>query len=252
MITYDEPDHDEAIDKTTSTRIRSYAATRFKFEEHAPVGAHEVHNRGVPTPYDVFDRTMGRVEGLLRLHPVLCAIGGRPRRHAGDMLRGTLVLSVGALDALVLDSVVAAIPRAEREGTLVRSVAKWVKEDAEGSLALLGDREPGEKVAELCRRRLGQPTLQRAEAIEDVIRDVAKRHAPWRRAAEILSSDSDAWNNNAVKAKLDEIVEREHGIAYGGDLLPDSTATRRIQLRYVDETTRVIRAVGLAVAETLA
>lgn len=194
---------------------------------------------------------MGRVEGLLLLHPVLSGIGGRPRRHGADVLRGALVLSVGALDALVLDSVVAAIPRAEREGTLGQSVARWVKEDAESSLALLGDHEPSGKVAELCRQRLGQPTFQRAATIEDVIRDVARRDAPWPRAAEILSSAGRVWDAAAVKAKLDEIVEREHGIAYSGDLLPDST-TRRIRRPYVERSVRVIRAVGSAVVETLA
>lgn len=203
-------------------------------------------------PLEVFDAAMGRVEGLLLLYPHLRGIGGRSKRHVSDVLRGAVVLSVGALDSLVLDSVVAAIPRAEQEGTLERTIAKWAKADAEAFLALLGDREPGEKVAELCRRKLGQPTFHRAEAIEDVIRDIAKRNPPWGTAAEMLSSDRDVWNDIAVKAKLDEIVEREHGIAYGGDLLPDSTATRRIQLRYVDEAARVIRAVGSGVAETLA
>ena len=195
---------------------------------------------------------MGRVEGLLLLYPHLRGVGGRSRRHASDVLRGAFVLSVGALDALVLDSVVAAIPRAEQEGTLELTIAKWAKADAESFLALLGDREPAKKVAELCRRKLGQPTFHRAQAIEDVIRDVAKRNPPWGRAAEILSADGGDWNESAVTAKLDGIIEREHCIAYGGDLLASSTATRRIQLRYVDEAVRVIRAVGSGVAETLA
>jgi hypothetical protein len=202
-------------------------------------------------PFEVFNAAMGRVEGLLQLYPQVRGPGGRSKRHASDVLRGAFVLSVGALDALVLDSVVAAIPRAEQEGTLERTIAKWAKADAESFLALLSDRDPGEKVAELCRRRLGQPTLHRAEAIEDVIRDVAKRNPPWVRAAEILSVDGNVWNEAAVKGKLDEIIEREHDIAYGGDLVPRSTVTRRIQLRYVDEAARVIKAVGSGVVETL-
>jgi hypothetical protein len=195
---------------------------------------------------------MARVEALLLLYPHLRGIGGRSKRHASNVLRGAVVLSVGALDALVLDSVVAAIPRAEEEGTLERTIAKWAKADAEAFLALLSDREPGEKVAELCRRKLGQPTFHRAEAIEDVIRDVAKRDPPWERAAKILSADGNVWYETAVKAKLDGIIEREHCIAYRGDLLPSSTATRRIQLPYVADAARVIRAVGSGVAQTLA
>ena len=238
------------IDGSASISVRRDAPERFTFEEYAPAETHKVPKLAAVTPYDVFNKALGRAEGLLLLHPVLCAIGGRPRRHAGDLLRGTLVLSVGALDALVLESVVAAIPRAERDGTLMRSVAKWVKEDAEGSLALLGDRQASAKAAELCRRRLGQPRLERAAAIEDVIRDMARRDPPWPRAAEILSSDGRAWDAAAVKHQLDQIVEREHAIAYGGDLLPDSTS-RRIPQPYVQEAVGVIRAVGTAVAETL-
>lgn len=204
------------------------------------------------TPFEVFITAMGRVEGLLLLYPHLRGIGGRSRRHASDVLRGAFVLSVAALDGLVLDSVVAAIPRAEQEGTLERTIAKWAKADAESFLALLGDRTPRDGVAELCRQRLGQPTFHRADAIEDLIRDVAMRKPPWRQAAEILSSDGRDWNDATVKAKLDEIIEREHCIAYRADLLGISTATRRIRLRYVDEAVRVIRAVGSGVAETLA
>ena len=221
-------------------------------EDRPAAETHDSRNRPVRAPLEVFNTAMGRVEGLLLLHPEMRGLAGRRKRHVADMLRGGLVLSVAALDALVLDSVVAAIPRAEKEGTLERTIARWAKADAESFLALLGDREPGKKVAELCRRRLGQPTFHRAEAIEDVIRDVAERNPPWRRAAEILSVDGKVWNDAAVKAKLDEIVEREHVIAYGGDLLPYSATTRRIQLRYVDGAVRVIRAVGSGVAETLA
>jgi hypothetical protein len=211
----------------------------------------EVRRPASPDPYEVFDRTIERVEGLLRLHPVLCVIGGRPKRYAGDILRSAIVLAVRALDALVLDSVVAALPRAEQEGTLMRSVARWVKDDAEGSLALLGEREVdfASQVAELCRRRLGQPKPLRTTVIEGVIRDVLQRDGPWPRAAEILSSNGGDWDPSVVKARLDEIAQREHDIASGGDLLPDSTS-RRIQLTYVAESVSVIRAVGSAVSET--
>jgi hypothetical protein len=68
----------------------------------------------VANPQTVFDKTMRRVDGLLLLDPELHGVAGRPKQHVSDLLRGALVLSVAALDALVLDSVVAAIPRAVR------------------------------------------------------------------------------------------------------------------------------------------
>src|SRR5436190_24296745 len=98
---------------------------------------------------------MGRVDGLLSLHPVLHGIAGRPRQHVSDLLRGALVLSVAALDALVLDSVVRAIPRAVRDERLGPSVAKWVRDEPETFLALLPSSNPGAGLAELCRAQLG-------------------------------------------------------------------------------------------------
>lgn len=206
----------------------------------------------MPAPSEVFGTTMRRVEGLLLLHPQLHGIAGRPRQHFSDVLRGALVLSVAALDALVLDSVVAAIPRAVRDHRLGPNVAKWVKEEPDQFLALLAEPDPGTKLAELCRQKLGQLTFQRAAMIEGVIRDVVQRDAPWSAAADILSAAGGTWDADAVKQKLDEIVERRHRIAHSGDMLPNSTATQPIQRPYVEEAVRVIEAVGRAVTQTLA
>jgi hypothetical protein len=205
----------------------------------------------VATPAEAFEKTMARVEGLLSLHPTLHGIAGRPRQHVSDVLRGALVLGVAALDALVLDSVTAAIPRAVRDGRLGPNVAKWVKEEPEAFLALLTEAEPGPKLGELCRAKLGQITFQRAAMIEGVIRDVVRGEAPWSHAADALSATGTPWDAQAVKDKLDEIVDRRHRIAHSGDLFPERTATRPIQLSYVQEAVRVIRAVGGGVSHSL-
>lgn len=102
------------------------------------------------TPQEVFNITMGRVDGLLRLHPTLHGSAGRPRQHVSDVLRGALALGVAALDALVLDSVIAAIPTAVRDQRLGPNVAKWVKEEPEEFLALIAGAEPEKRLAELC------------------------------------------------------------------------------------------------------
>jgi hypothetical protein len=203
------------------------------------------------TPAEAFAKTLGRVDGLLLLHPALHGTTGRPRQHVSDVLRGALVLSVSALDALVLDSVVAAIPRAVRDGTLGPNVTKWVREEPETFLALLNQPDQNDKLGELCRTKLGQLTFQRAAMIEGVLRDVVSREPPWSRAADNLSAVGDAWDADRVKAKLDEIVERRHRIAHSGDLKPNSTATRPIQRPYVEEAVRVIQAVGEAVTYSL-
>lgn len=204
------------------------------------------------TPHEVFNITMGRVDGLLALHPTLHGIQGRPRQHVSDVLRGALVLSVAALDALVLDSVVAAIPRAVRDGQLGPNVAKWVKEEPEEFLALLPDPESALKLAEMCRLKLGQITFQKVAMIEGVMYDVVRRGQPWTRAADILTAGGGAWDSNDVRVRLNEIVERRHRIAHSGDMRLNTTATQPIQLPYVQEAARVIKAVGQAVTETLA
>src|SRR6266700_1902889 len=206
-------------------------------------------NQGMASPQTVFDKTMRRVDGLLLLHPELHGVAGRPRQHVSDLLRGALVLSVAALDALVLDSVVAAIPRAVRDGRLGPNVAKWVREEPEAFLALLPTTNPGAKLADLCREQLGAITFQRAAMIEGVMRDVVQRDPPWPRAAVILSRGGATWSADEVKETLDEIVERRHRIAHSGDMLPNRTATRPIQLSYVQDAVLVIEAVGQAVTQ---
>jgi hypothetical protein len=199
----------------------------------------------VATPFETFEKSMGRVEGLLRLHPKLHGIRGRPAQHVSDVLRGALVLAVGALDALVLQSVTAAIPPAARQGRLGRTVAKWVKDDPDGFLRGLAQEEPAEALADLCGEHLGALTFQRAAAIEGVLADVLSCRPPWPVAAQILTVTSDtAWDVATVKARLDEFVERRHRIAHSGDLLPGSGSTRPITRPYVEEAALVIRAVG--------
>jgi len=76
-----------------------------------------------------FNKTLVRVDGLLALHPVIHGTTGRPKRHVSDVLRGALVLAVAALDSLVVDSVVEAVPSLARKGALGKTAGKWVKED---------------------------------------------------------------------------------------------------------------------------
>ena len=192
-------------------------------------------------------RRWDRVDGLLLLHPELHGAVGRPKQHVSDLLRGALVLGVAALDALVLESVVGAVPRAVRDGTLGPNVAKWIREDPDEFLAVLANADPETRMAELCRAKLGQIMFQRSAMIEGVVHDVVRRDPPWSHAADLLSATGGHWSADSVKEKLDAIVERRHRIAHSGDMLPDRAATRPIQRPYVSEAVRVIHAVGQGV-----
>jgi hypothetical protein len=198
-----------------------------------------------PSPYETFGKTMHRVLGLILLHSELHGVRGRPKQHVSDILRGALVLAVGALDALILESVLSAIPAAARQGRLGPKVAKWIKEEPEAYLAALVEEDPVERVAVLCREQLGAITFQRSAMIEGVMRDVLRCDPPWSQAAETLADHyEEDWDEDEVKEQLDEFVARRHRIAHSGDVRPNSSATQPIQRPYVERGTIVIIAVG--------
>jgi hypothetical protein len=126
-----------------------------------------------------FDKTLRRVDVLLALHPLLHGSPKRPRRHVSDILRGALVLGLAALDSLVVDSVVEAIPTLAREGSLGKAAAKWVKDDPDSVLACFAQNDPAAALASLYREQLGSLTFQRADAIAGVLRDVIDCDPPW-------------------------------------------------------------------------
>jgi hypothetical protein len=205
-----------------------------------------------PTPYETFGTAMHRVVGLILLHSELHGVRGRPGQHVSDVLRGALVLGVGALDALILESVLSAIPAAARQRRLGPNVAKWIKEEPEAFLAALVEDDPVEAVAVLCRAQLGSLTFQRSAMIEGVLRDVLLCGPPWVQAAETLSGHyEEDWDGGAVKEQLDEFVTRRHRIAHSGDLKPNGSGTQPIQRPYVERATVVITAVGKAVHEVI-
>jgi hypothetical protein len=134
---------------------------------------------------------------------------------------------MGGSRRVALDLVVAAVPRAARDGRLGPNVEKRVRENPADFLALLQAR-PDQTLADLCRTELGQITFQKSAMIEGVIRDVVQGEAPWSRAADILNAGGGTWTADEVKTTLDGIVERRHRIAHSGDMLPNSTATQPI------------------------
>jgi hypothetical protein len=80
--------------------------------------------RGLVRAYRSFSKTMKRVDALLALHPVLHGSRGRPAQHVADVLRGAHVLSIAALDAVVLGCITEALPKLIRVGQQGPNVAK--------------------------------------------------------------------------------------------------------------------------------
>jgi hypothetical protein len=194
-----------------------------------------------------FNKTLVRVDGLLALHPVIHGTTGRPKRHVSDILRGALVLAVAALDSLVVDSVVEAVPSLARKGALGKTAGKWLKEDPDAVLACFSETDPHAALSALYKSQLGQITFQRAAAIEGVLRDVISCEPPWEEAASILATQSgDAWNAEEVTLELDDYVSRRNKIVHGGDLKTggSSASAEPIQFRYVERAAIVVQGIG--------
>jgi hypothetical protein len=195
-----------------------------------------------------FDTTIGRVDGLLALHPQIHGSRGRPKRHVSDILRGALVLAFAALDSLVVDSVVEAVPSLARKGVLGKTAAKWVREEAEAVLACFGKADPHRALSALYREQLGQITFQRADAISGVLKDVIDCDAPWDEAAAALSNGGEQWTGIEVREYLDWYVDRRNRIVHGGDLKPGKTSAQGIQRSFVELGVEIVRAVGDAIS----
>ena len=196
-----------------------------------------------------FVRSMDRVSGVLALHSNLHGGPGRPRQHVSDILRGALVLAVGALDGLVLEAVAETIEPAVAKSASSQTVVKWVKDKPDRLLGALSRPSPTDEVVLICREQLGAMTFQKAKAIEGVLADVAQCGAPWAHAAAQLSTPAQRWTEAGVSARLNEFVLRRHAIAHSGDTAPGRATSSPIRLDYVVEAERVIRAVGLSVCD---
>jgi hypothetical protein len=196
-----------------------------------------------PAPQRAFHTTLGRVESLTAVHGRMHGTRGRPRQEVSDMLRGALVLAVAALDALVLDSITAAIPRLAKQGALGDRVTSIVKENPKAVLYCFAADDPSKALQEVVEEQLGKITFQRSAAIEDALRSYVLCESPWAGAAERLSDETTLWTPQDVQGKLDEYVARRNRIAHSGDLGDNGRATP-IRLDYIARAVRVIRAVG--------
>jgi hypothetical protein len=165
------------------------------------------------------------------------------------MLRGALVLAVGALDGLVLEAVIEVVAPAARAGKLGDAAIKWARDDPAKVLMAFAETDPHEELAALARSHLGQITFQRSKMIEGALWDVAAIPAPWPRAALALTDPKDHWDADRVCRELDQVVLRRHRIAHAGDLRADAKSAMPITVGYVSYASRLIRAVGDAVCE---
>ena len=193
---------------------------------------------------------MDRVDGLLDLHPVIHGGPGRPKQAVSDVLRGGLVLGLAALDAVVLDSLIRAVPKAARGGGLGPKAEKWVKEAPAEMLDALADADPWERFGQLCASRLGGMTFQRSAAIAGMMWDLIQCEAPWATAANRLGGANAGWTETKVCEDLDAYVKRRNQIVHSGDMAT-GRATTPVRLDYVSSAVVLTREVGEAVCSVV-
>jgi hypothetical protein len=167
------------------------------------------------------------------------------------LLRGALVLAVGALDALVADSLAEAIPIAAKNGALGAKVQDWTKKHPKEVLGCFAESDPTAALGDLFRTQLSAVTFQKAQVIEDYLATVLGADAPWPRAATSLATNGQKCSDSSVKARLDEHVQRRIRIAHTGDLKEGSDRAQPIKLKDVEDALRLIRAVGTGVIDSI-
>lgn len=197
-----------------------------------------------------FEKTMKRVKGMLAVHSALHGTPGRPPQHVSDILRGALVLALAALDALVTDVTLEALPDLVRKGCLSDTLAEWMREkDNRGAAArCFEDALPATALV----RALGETTLtkstyQRAEQIERVLDSFAGCRLGWDAVARELTArrvGGRSWTGDEVKSRLNAFVDRRNQIAHQGDVAAGKQSATGIRLAYVEEASEVILIVG--------
>jgi hypothetical protein len=198
-----------------------------------------------------FDATLDRVEGLLLLHRRLHGKRGKPPRHVSDLLRGALVLALAALDGLILETVIEAVPLLAKKSRAGQVTTKWIADFPDDILDGMAMPDPAVVLAKVARKKIGHTTFQKAIAIEGMLHDALGCDAPWELAANDLSTTGVRWTAAEVCEWLDKYVERRDRIAHGGDLKPGRAVAQGIELPKVQTATQLVRSVGHAVCDVV-
>lgn len=187
-----------------------------------------------------FRRTLERVEGLIDLHKSVSK-KGKPTRECQDLLRATVVLSLSALDALVMDLIVERVPEASRRGALGQMVERWVKDEPATCLKMLAHSNPHLAVAEFVESQLSFTAFQRPAMIESHLKGILRIEFPWDIAG---ASMAPAISGAALKGHLEKLSDRRNLIAHKGDVRPGKRAPDPLTRRWVQDQVNYVRATG--------
>lgn len=195
-------------------------------------------------PFPTFNYTLNRCYGLTD-HYRAQLKEGRPGQHLADVLRGTLVLSCAALDALNVALLVRALPRAQLQG-LLAGAGPTKKPTRE----LLKDlrRPTGPPLADRVKSSLRWITLQKPDAIEELFVNVLGATPPWGDAAvELTRLTTRTWTAADVRAELDALIVRRDSIVHHADASSGGNGSTSIRVRTVESQLLLVLEVGRAI-----
>lgn len=178
------------------------------------------------TPLAQFDRTIKRADAVVSLHRRTYAAKGRPPQEWSDVLRGTLMLTVGALDALVDDLLVERLPIAILRGRQGFSVLKWVKDSPDRALQALSASTPQAELAKWVEHIHEKDSFVQPWVIEGALENElgcplgANNNAkePWARMSTLMSTFGATWTPQQCRAIHESVVRRRNQIAHDGDV----------------------------------
>ena len=195
-----------------------------------------------------FRRTKDRVNRLINLNRRLSS-RGRPRREHSDVLRAAIVLSLGALDALVADAIIEAVPEASKKGTVGQRVADWLEKDGRQALSMMAHSNPHRALADFVAEKLSVTTLQRPATIEDNLRAILDVEAPWSMAARKIGGNV---TEAHLKSSLEQISDRRNQIVHKGDVKTGTKAPEAIGRDWVERHVSYIWETGEAICTMIA
>lgn len=199
-------------------------------------------------PFANFNFTIYRCYGLTDFYRRQVTVG-RPRQHLADMLRGTLVLACAALDALNVDLLVGALPRAQTAGLLA---AAGPTKKATREIVKELRRTSATPLAERARTHLRWITLQRPDAIEEMVVRVLGASLPWDLAANELTRISPKmWSRHDVRTALDDLVVRRDAIVHRADATATG-GTRSVRVQAVEDNLLLVSEAGRAIRDVIA
>ena len=186
---------------------------------------------------------------MVRLHESLHGRVGRPEQHVSDILRGSLVLVIAALDAVVSSGVASLLPDLIRTGAIGESIRKWIKANPDAVAdSLMLDDPVAALASALEERLLLTSSFQRVEKVQEVLRDFGDCAVDWTdvadRANRARVGGKAKWTESEVRRRLNAFVERRNAIAHQGDLNARGTAAKTIQRPYVQEAIGLVTCTG--------